>query len=666
MADRRRFDSSLITISSLSERSFVIPTYQRPYVWEVEQIEKLLSDALQAYRTDSKAPYFIGTVLTEERKKVFELIDGQQRFTTLWMVAAVLHELKVKTDMTGFLKLGKSLRIDFEIRNEVRDYFQLYADFPLQAMDRYSEQDIQDKPYLINITTGLTTIRTWLVGRVNLNGDNSLDLAGFGNYLFTQLVMVENLAPDQTDLNKLFATINSSGIQLEQSDIVKSKLLKRMGDEKVLYSKIWEACENMNDYFERNVRSIFPHTDWSKLRGSDFANFDPVVFLFSNPVDVSEDKQKATVSSIFNGTSPAGDVLPMGDQIAKQNGYCRSVISFSQLLIHAYRIHLFKRGGQDFGHTFHSGKLIKIFDGLVAARRDEIKDFFKLLWQIRFTFDKYIVKWTADLDSKQEYLELSRVSKSENYFGRAIMEKSASLMLQSVLYFTGDYLRQYWLTPFLYHLMEFPQDSSGPGSASVLELLESIDNALSLSAATDREMSFSLMKSIPRSDFNMERYLREDLGTGFYRYWFQKLEYILWKGWEDRDKPRFRAFRITSKNSIEHIFPQNPDFRERMDKKNLDSFGNLVLLSVSQNSEYGRKQVNVKRAEFEGKRTYDSLKSKVIFSSYDYGEIWDEEKIVLHREKMIGLIAAHYRGELGVPEEALQSLGTIDNDEHID
>jgi uncharacterized protein with ParB-like and HNH nuclease domain len=666
MADQRRFLSALITISSLSERSFVIPTYQRPYVWEVEQIEKLLSDALQAYRTDPLAPYFIGTVLTEEREKAFELIDGQQRFTTLWMVAAILHELNVKTDMTGFLRLGKSLRIDFEIRSEVRDYFELLADFPLQAVSRYSEKDIQGRPYLMNITAGLATIRSWMEGHANLKGENCLDLAHFGNYLFNQLIMVENLAPDNIDLNKLFATINSSGIQLEQTDIVKSKLLKRMTDNKVLYSKIWEACENMSDYFERNVRKIFSHTSWSLLKTSDFAHFDQAVFLYSDTGGTNDSGQKATISSIFNGTAPVNEAASPAEQ-KEHNGYCRSIISFSQLLIHAYRIHLFRKGNKDFGQSFHSDKLIGIFDELLGAEKEDIADFFKLLWELRFTFDKYIIKWTADLDSKQEYLELSRVSKNDkHYFGRNIIEKSASQMLQSVLYFTGDYLRQYWLTPFLHHLTTFPQESTGAGSAKVLELLESVDNVLSLSTATDRQASFGLMKAIPKAEFNRGEYLKEDLGTGFYRYWFQKLEYILWKGWEDRGGERFKAFRITSKNSIEHIFPQNPEYRDQMEKKSLDSFGNLVLLSVSQNSEYGRKQVNVKRAEFEGKRTYDSLKSKVIFSSYDHGESWDEGKISLHCQTMIGLIAGHYRGELETPLEVVGSLEMIDNDDHID
>ncbi|RYY51994.1 MAG: HNH endonuclease, partial [Chitinophagaceae bacterium] len=197
-------------------------------------------------------------------------------------------------------------------------------------------------------------------------------------------------------------------------------------------------------------------------------------------------------------------------------------------------------------------------------------------------------------------------------------------------------------------------------------LLESIDNALSLSEQTDKETSFALLGDIPQKPFSYSAYLNLPKGTGFYRYWFQKLEYILWKNWTERDSPQFKAFRITSKNSIEHIFPQHPEGRDPMGHDDLHSFGNLVLLTVSQNSEYGRKQVPVKKAEFEGKNQYDSLKSKKIFGVMDQGIVWDERAIKDHRCEMIGIITDHYQGLGLAPLESQVLEVTIDNDEHND
>ena len=91
---------------------------------------------------------------------------------------------------------------------------------------------------------------------------------------------------------------------------------------------------------------------------------------------------------------------------------------------------------------------------------------------------------------------------------------------------------------------------------------------------------------------------------------------------------------------MEHIFPQKPQYVDPLKKEHLDSFGNLVLLSVSQNSEYSRKDVNVKREEFRAKPTFDSLKSYKIFSGYE--QVWNEETIEQHRKEMISLLRSHY------------------------
>jgi hypothetical protein len=112
-------------------------------------------------------------------------------------------------------------------------------------------------PYLKNIAKALVTIN----GIIELIDDEKLK--DFGDYIYTKVKLIKNTTPEKIDLNKLFSTINSAGVQLEQTDIIKANLLYLI-DEKVLYSKIWEACENTNNFFERTVRDSFPKTDWAK------------------------------------------------------------------------------------------------------------------------------------------------------------------------------------------------------------------------------------------------------------------------------------------------------------------------------------------------------------------------------------------------------------------
>jgi uncharacterized protein with ParB-like and HNH nuclease domain len=131
-----KFETDVYTLEKLADRRFIIPSYQRPYVWGDEQINKLLSDFYEAFSRKDEF-YYVGTVLLSERKNgdkaIYELIDGQQRFTTLWLIAVSFKILqgtsnhsKLDTEpsqyIENFLKVGDDLRLDFAIRKQIKSY----------------------------------------------------------------------------------------------------------------------------------------------------------------------------------------------------------------------------------------------------------------------------------------------------------------------------------------------------------------------------------------------------------------------------------------------------------------------------------------------------------------------------------------------------------------
>lgn len=642
MVNSNIFSTDTISLSQVNDILFCIPTYQRPYVWEEEQISKLLSDCLNSFKINPTKPYYLGTILTDNKIHHTELIDGQQRFTTLWLLAFGFTYLGIASEITNFLKFEDKLRLDFEIRTEIKEYFELLLKHPNEALNKYSEKEIIAKPYLKNIVEAITIIK----GILN-QIEKEIDLTQFGNYMYNNVILVNNTTPQNIDLNKLFATINNSGIQLEQTDIVKANLLKKITTQKVLFSKIWESCENMDNYFERNVRKSFNTSNWRKIKKEDFYEFDETKFTFENQAESSLLSKGYSISQIVKKEVEQFDIENYVQEIEKSSEInCRSIINFGQLLLHTFRIYLFKNEENDFEGTFHVNRLIAVFKYFEKASEDEVKDFILLLWNVRAVFDFHVIKWITDLDSKEEHLELTSLNKNDQrqnytYFGRDVIKKTEELMLQSVLYFTGDYLRQFWLTPYLHRLIE-TQDSD-------LEYLEQLDNDLSLSKITDKETSFLWMDLDFRVEdcFDFKKYLKEIRGTSFKHYWFQKVEYLLWKDlnnktdWENGLENKFKNFRITSKNSVEHIYPQQPEFQEKLEKEYLDNFGNLVLLSVSQNSEYSRKSVNEKREAFLNKPSFDSLKSFMIFRSYQAN--WNQDSILQHRKDILKLLESHYK-----------------------
>ncbi len=642
------FNSDIVNLCDLDNYRFSIPTYQRPYVWGDEELKKLLDDFYKSFAVNHDSTYYISAVLTREEDNVAELIDGQQRFTTLWLISFVVSKIQPDSDLLRFLKNKENLRLGFEIRREVSDFLNDLLTEDKTAKKIYDEEFIESYPYLKNIAKALVFIKGYIEQLPQQ------ELKSFGDYIYRNVYLIKNTTPKNTDLNKLFSTINSAGVQLEQTDIVKANLLNLI-DEKVMFGKIWDACENMNNFFERNARNSFSASNWSSINMERLIYFDDAVFKYEH--DNSDNNTGDDIFKIDNVEldniseySPPQRHYYDEEKRASEEIYCRSIINFGQLLLHTYRLHLKIEEKEDFKGTFHVNRLISIFKEMEERNdKEEIKRFFYLLWKVRYLFDKYIIKWVSDIDNKTESLELVNFNKNEkNNYSRTKYGRSASLMLQSVLYFTGDYLRQYWVSAYLDYLLYNHNDEVATNERH-LKYLEKIDNIFSLNGSqTDKELSWLMMHQNTgfSNDFDYEKYLKSANGTGFKHYWFQKLEYILWKNWNFEKTDEYNNYRITSKNSVEHIYPQNPENtiqHPKIDDIYLHSLGNLVLLSVSQNSEYSNKSVSVKKSMFDEKKdTYDTLKSFYIFKIVEK-EDWTPKQIERHRDEMIELFENHYQ-----------------------
>ncbi|WP_163397751.1 DUF262 domain-containing protein [Flavobacterium fluviatile] len=639
-----KFQTSIESLATLDGFDFSIPTYQRPYVWGDEQLKKLLDDFYTSFKQSDTSIYYMSTFLTKEENQHTELIDGQQRFTTLWLISFVISHLCPSSSISKFLKKENNLRLGFEIRKEVSEFLEALLTDSSVVNKVYSEDYIVKYPYLKNIARALVFIKGYLEQKPDE------EIEAFGDFIYHNVKLIKNTTAIGTDLNQLFSTINSAGIQLEQTDIIKANLLNLI-DEKVLFSRIWETCEEMNNFFERNARSSFPASNWNSINLNNYIAFDKNLFKYDNN-SKEEDRtvlftiDSLVINSLEQYNQPSKIVVDENNRKSEEV-FCRSIISFGQLLLHTYRIHLKRENLPDFEVTFHVNKLITVFKKMEERNNpDEIKRFFHLLWDVRYVFDKYIIKWISDVDTKSESLELMNFNRNlDSYYSRSKYEKSASLMLQSVLYYTGDYLRQYWLTSYLNYLIEKHQNLNA-NSKEHLQYLELLDNIFSTTEnVKDKELSWKLMSEnyYELGHIDIKVYLEQSLGTKFKHYWFQKLEYILWKNWEFEKTKEFESFRVMSRNSVEHIYPQNPEEGSKTpkleDKNILDSFGNLVLLSVAQNSEYSRKSFTEKKGMFFNKGgAYDTLKSYYIFNN----DNWNATRIEEHKNKMIEKIIKHY------------------------
>tara|TARA_R110001606_G_scaffold361754_3_gene514953 strand:+ start:6905 stop:9007 length:2103 start_codon:yes stop_codon:yes gene_type:complete len=682
--------SEILSLKKIYEGNyqFVIPGYQRPYVWNDDDVLLLFNDIKKAYI--DKETYFIGTALSsrfvdDNKRSIYELIDGQQRTTTLMLIALAFSSQNVESSLQNIPTLNEAPRLQFAIREQVQALLGSFAG--LKNYAEPSAEHIEDNVYLKRINDALVVLKKE-IKKLDEKLDEELesgwyiDKNNFAEFIYNDVHWINNIVPHNMDLNRLFATMNTAGIQLEQADILKAKLFKKIKSEKVQCSAIWETCEHLENYFERNVRGVFPDADWSRIKPADLSEFnadllypkskcEPELGKESSPKD-DENNKALTIADLLAVIKQDGsewqniltDEAEKEEDVDQEVIYCRSVIGFPLLLIHAYRIYLVLNDEEDIKQRLHSDRLLEIFETFTNESEEKIKAFLLILWQVRYYFDCWIIKWVERDDEKNEVLSLTYQSHSKSgnqwYINRSQRPINAFSLLQSVRNFTGERSAQYWLTPLLAQLISEKLSYKGADKDALdslpLARLEAIDNALSLASCTQKEASFALAQSKrnfanqPETITWLEKapYFDEAKGTSFEHYWFQKLEYVLWcKIKTDEffirnlDNSKFNRYRIASRNSIEHVYPQHEEYGDQLKENYVNRWGNLVLLSSGENSSYSNQDVGKKKIDFEKKTQYDSLKLAHIFYLKGHDD-WDEPKVKKHQEEMLEVLRKHY------------------------
>ncbi|WP_119156868.1 DUF262 domain-containing protein [Caldimonas tepidiphila] len=675
--------SELLTLSTIVERGwrFRVPIYQRLYVWGRDQVRTLMTDLLAACERGEPIYYLGGTLVMDRegdrggRDCVLELIDGQQRFTTLWLIARVWgagHE-----ELGRFLQVSRGDRLLPRLEFAIRDSVNRYLDGCVQATGAPVADSAEDARGLQSILDAENEIRSFLDSR-----DRRVGLEQFGRFLLDRVRLVQTRVPAHTDLNKLFEVINNRGVQLQHHDILKARMLALLDEaERASYARLWEACAGMNGYVEKNLAQLVAAGAGSdRLRvtslfdnaasedGAEALASASRVLEFLRRVEAPQPGQAETLSLEAILRSPPAEARhpapstpqdsPAGNE--DEPGAVRSIFGFPVLLQHVLRVWLFRKDREDLDRIADKD-LLAIFEQRffgASAGAEEARSFIALLWELRYLFDKHIVKWVNDGEEEVHRIRKLRLVTSNN--STSLLRDrdepealKAFSLLQSMLYHSQQITTQYWVTPLLAFLHGEPCASPARRTA----FLRHLDNHL-LCAGDERPLvqrsrDFIAEPWLSRAALRCDVLAEQRLGVAFPHYWFYKLEYVLWSAYSDATAANalpasshitsetLAQFRITARNSVEHVFPQNPPpGRERtVGEEWLDAFGNLMLVSRSVNSEFGNKSYEEKRARFRdmSRLRLDSLKGALIYAH----ERWDDQKLLAHQEAVIALLQRH-------------------------
>jgi len=237
MRSSQTIESKDTSVGGLFDDYYVVPDYQREYVWESAQVDQLLEDIWDEFSDrdgGSVNEYFIGSVVVCEKEgRLFELIDGQQRLTTLFLfLCAVRDHLQElgESPVTSLDLLIKSLEMD---RNgdEVARYRVVlqYEDSEdvLQTIGEGRIQELTAKKStrsITNIVNAYENLRSFFQTYV---GTDSRLLRKFYAFFIRNVKLIRISTSSLTHALKIFETINDRGKGLDSMDLMKNQMFRR-------------------------------------------------------------------------------------------------------------------------------------------------------------------------------------------------------------------------------------------------------------------------------------------------------------------------------------------------------------------------------------------------------------------------------------------------------
>lgn len=477
------------------------------------------------------------------KRTVFEVIDGQQRFTTLSLLIIYLRNyfkiIGSEYDMLWY----KDQNIEFESRPKSTQTLELLLNDNLQTYEHLHEAKLN--PAIINGYKSISeVIKSKFVTPNNDNQQPTTTLQEFCDYLFQYVQIARVPVPDETDLNHYFEVMNNRGEQLEKHEIIKARLLSviEKADEneialadkqpaKALIHNVWESCANMNKYvqygFNPTLRFKLFSDSLTLLHPKDFDellniykeydypnNSQPDSDQYSGCNNDAQNNKTKPLPSLYDILDDNFDSPPNPSNTAdkeEDDGNSEtyySLVNFSSFLLHALRIMVNLQSSYKQDIALDDKQLLTQFETFILKPSSlenahisdtdlsietnaqitplsQVKTFIYALLKSKFIFDHFIIKRNTQ-DSKGQWT-LNKLIKNEDkknsYYKNSFETDNDKLvMLQSAFHVstpTTNY--KHWLNAVLYYACtHYQYDEIGLNSVAYLEHLEEIARAFML------------------------------------------------------------------------------------------------------------------------------------------------------------------------------------------
>lgn len=559
----------------LTKKNYIIPCFQREYSWGEEEIVKLIKDIKNL---KDKNEYCLGIVTVKKSEDKYLLIDGQQRLTTLYMIAIWCNFITKENEIT--------------LSSEYEDLISTSNNLIL-----IKKSDTDNLPY--NFKVGWQTIIE------NIKEEEKEDIIKIikENLYYYEITLDNNI-----NINHYFEVMNSRGIQLSKSDIVKSLLMNYLieDDLKSSLNYLWYLFEKMDN----QNKKIKKFSDISKDYKSNYRKINDIL-----KDDIKNYKKEDQFSR---------------NQEENEN----SILDFEYFLLYTIRLYKNRENlDDDIRGEFNLDSLVNEYEIFKEKKSEDIVEFLDFLISIKNIYDKYIIKrnnindnWKLEsIYNRQEMiliqscLRVSFVSKeSMNWVYRTLAffyknsKKNEKEKIDEYIKEMESFIREKYVNDFIEKNKKIQYRTGFNTPHIVLNYLDY------LIKKNKSEVIIKIAKELPEDSKGIAKELLKVIE-------------------EIAKELKFNDFKFKFRNSIEHFFPRN--MARRLNENWEDDFGNLALLASGTNTKMQDASPEEKAGHFnkDGKLSDYSLKLQIM-SKIALKKGWNEENCKYVREICINIL----------------------------
>lgn len=339
-------ESQDLTLGKLFNDFYVVPSYQREYVWEEEHVTAFFDDIYREFSSNDSgaaSEYFIGSVIVcFQRDGLYEVIDGQQRMTTAYLVLCTVRDYLQRIKPGESIEMLKNQIASTDIDEEGNDVFRyrivLQYEDSCGVLEKIAQQEdlgkkVPETRSAQNIKNAYDIILRLLRRELEQNDAGVQNLKKFYAYFTRNVKLVRVKTASLADALRVFATINNRGVSLDDMDLLKNLMFmeadKRVYDSlkdkwKKIVDILFGAKENPMRFIRYFILARYDNVDSLKKEDGIYG-----WFLNKNNKACYQNKPIAFVDNLLEAAKAYVRFLEGKDVEGNKNRYLENIRNLS-------------------------------------------------------------------------------------------------------------------------------------------------------------------------------------------------------------------------------------------------------------------------------------------------------------------------------------------------